>query len=189
MNTGCFCSLSSESTLVQRKWSLKEKSQRRQDLMFWKPQRAKLWVGLSCSSKPVMVWWVHLNWQWAETYTSPVPAMPMVIWRCRRLFYSDVTRQLIVLSVCKVTGSSLLHLLSLKHISMYPALSSRFLLYLAIWAWSYILVLTFLSRFSLPLVLVLGINVDRNRCYEYKIELNSINVDSFSKHNKQDVLV
>lgn len=143
MNIWCFCSLSSKSTLVQRKWSLKEKSQRRQDLMFWKPQRAKLWVGLSCSSKPVMAWWVHLNWQWAETYTPLVPAMPTVI--CRRLFYSDVTRQLIVLSVCKVAGPSLLHLPSLRYISMDPALSPRLLLYPSIWAWAYIQVLTFLA--------------------------------------------
>lgn len=155
--------------------------------MFWKPQRAKLWVGLSCSSKPVMAWWVHLNWQWAETYTSLVPAMPTVI--CRRLFYSDVTRQLIVLSVCKVAGPSLLHLPSLRYISMYPALSPRLLLYPSIWACAYIQVLTFLRHFSLPLLLVSGVNVDRNRCYVYKVELNSIFVDSFSKLNRQDVLV
>lgn len=115
--------------------------------------------------------------------------MPTVIWRCRWLFNSAVTRQLTVFSVCKVAGSSLLHLPSLKYISIYSALFPRLLLYPAIWAWSYILVLTFLRRFSLLLLLVSGVNVNRNRCYVYKVELNSINVDSFSILNWQGVLV
>lgn len=48
-------------------------------------------MGLSCSSKPVTTWCVHLNWQWAETYTSPVSVPPTVMRRSMIvLFWSDL---------------------------------------------------------------------------------------------------
>lgn len=121
MNIWCSYSLSLESMLVQRKWSLKEKSQRRHVLKTTVSQTVSEPVmflqacdGVMCASELTVGWNLHV---------CPVSAMPTVIRRRRRLFYSDPTQQR---SFCR---AFVLHLSTLKCIFMSPAPSSLLFIY------------------------------------------------------------
>lgn len=76
--------------------------------------------------------------------------------------------------------SSLLHLPSLRHISMCPVLSPHLFHYPTIWAWSYSSFLPVKREFSLV--------ADCSRCYVYKTEFNQCKACS-SVFNRQDILV
>lgn len=71
--------------------------------MSWKLLWAGLRAGLSCSSKAVMAWFVHLKWQRAGANRSPVSVTLPVLLRWGYLVHSErvsCVRQVYFLSAC-----------------------------------------------------------------------------------------